>query len=246
MELLPAKATFAPGEPIVVEARDVGGSVRLLHLDRVVAEAEIEDGTRRRSRRSRRAATASTPTARRPRSTSSQIRSAARVTASSPTMSRTGRSDGVVRERAPLPPERGAVLRLDVPPREADAADRGVRGRARPARVARHRAAARRRGARGRLAADGVRRGVRGRCRGVAGVGGGRALPPRRLAVDARRLPLERRPDERALARALHGRPALDARGRVRRLPPRPVRLAEVGAARRTGRSSISSRRSRR
>jgi len=44
MELLPAKATFAPGEPIVVEARDVGGSVRLVQLDRVVAEAEVEDG----------------------------------------------------------------------------------------------------------------------------------------------------------------------------------------------------------
>ena len=28
MELLPAKATFAPGEPIVVEARDVDGTVR--------------------------------------------------------------------------------------------------------------------------------------------------------------------------------------------------------------------------
>lgn len=44
MELLPAKATFAPGEPIVVEARDVDGSVRLVHLDRVVARAEVEDG----------------------------------------------------------------------------------------------------------------------------------------------------------------------------------------------------------
>ena len=44
MELLPAKATFAPGEPIAVEARDVGGSVRLVHLDRVVAEARVEDG----------------------------------------------------------------------------------------------------------------------------------------------------------------------------------------------------------
>ena len=43
-ELLPAKATFAPGEPIVVEARDVRGAVRLLHLDRLVAEASVDDG----------------------------------------------------------------------------------------------------------------------------------------------------------------------------------------------------------
>ena len=44
MELLPAKATFAPGEPIVVEVRGVEGAVRLLHLDRVVAEARAEQG----------------------------------------------------------------------------------------------------------------------------------------------------------------------------------------------------------
>jgi dextranase len=44
VELLPAKATFAPGEPIVVEARGVAGTVRLLQLDRVVAEAEVEGG----------------------------------------------------------------------------------------------------------------------------------------------------------------------------------------------------------
>src|SRR3954471_1713433 len=43
VELLPTKATFAPGEPIVVEARDLGGSVRLSHLDRIVAEAPVED-----------------------------------------------------------------------------------------------------------------------------------------------------------------------------------------------------------
>ena len=66
------------------------------------------------------------------------------------------------RERAALPPERRAVLRLDVPAREADAAGRRVRGHARPARLARHRAPARRRGARRRLAADGVRGRLRG------------------------------------------------------------------------------------
>ena len=44
MELLPVKATFAPGEPIVVDARGVEGPVRLLQLDRVVAEARVEDG----------------------------------------------------------------------------------------------------------------------------------------------------------------------------------------------------------
>jgi dextranase len=44
VELLPAKATFAPGEPIVVEARDVSGLVRLVHLDRVVAEASVDGG----------------------------------------------------------------------------------------------------------------------------------------------------------------------------------------------------------
>jgi dextranase len=44
MELLPAKATFAPGEPIAVEARGAEGAVRLLHLDRVVAEASVENG----------------------------------------------------------------------------------------------------------------------------------------------------------------------------------------------------------
>jgi dextranase len=46
MELLPAKATFAPGEPVVVEVRDAprGASLRLLHLDRVVAEEPVENG----------------------------------------------------------------------------------------------------------------------------------------------------------------------------------------------------------
>ena len=44
MDLLPAKATFGPGEPIVVEARGVEGPVRLLQLDRVVAEAHVSDG----------------------------------------------------------------------------------------------------------------------------------------------------------------------------------------------------------
>jgi dextranase len=47
MELLPAKATFAPGEPLVVEARDArsGAGARLLHFDRVVDEVTVEDGS---------------------------------------------------------------------------------------------------------------------------------------------------------------------------------------------------------
>lgn len=46
MELLPLKATFAPGEEIAVEARGAaaGTAVRLIHVDRHVAEAVVEDG----------------------------------------------------------------------------------------------------------------------------------------------------------------------------------------------------------
>src|SRR4051794_25913989 len=46
IELLPAKATFVPGETIDVEARGVaeGSTVRLFHLERVVAEAAVEEG----------------------------------------------------------------------------------------------------------------------------------------------------------------------------------------------------------
>jgi dextranase len=44
VELLPAKATFAPGEPIVVEGRGVDGTVGLVHLDRLVAEARVDGG----------------------------------------------------------------------------------------------------------------------------------------------------------------------------------------------------------
>jgi dextranase len=46
MELLPLKATFAPGEAIEVEVRGVsaGTSIRLLHLDAVVAEAALPPG----------------------------------------------------------------------------------------------------------------------------------------------------------------------------------------------------------
>lgn len=45
MELVPAKATFAPGEVIEVELRGAPGPtvVRLLHLERVVAETIAED-----------------------------------------------------------------------------------------------------------------------------------------------------------------------------------------------------------
>jgi dextranase len=44
MELLPTKATFAPGEPVVVEARGAseGETLRLVHLDRVVAEVRVD------------------------------------------------------------------------------------------------------------------------------------------------------------------------------------------------------------
>jgi dextranase len=46
IELLPAKATFAPGETIEVEARGAanGAPVRLFHLDRLVAEAAVGEG----------------------------------------------------------------------------------------------------------------------------------------------------------------------------------------------------------
>jgi dextranase len=46
MELLPKLATFAPGEPIAVEARGAadGATARLLRVDRIVAEAPVVDG----------------------------------------------------------------------------------------------------------------------------------------------------------------------------------------------------------
>jgi dextranase len=46
MELLPTKASFAPGEPVTVEVRDAGGplTVSLWHLDRKVDEVEARDG----------------------------------------------------------------------------------------------------------------------------------------------------------------------------------------------------------
>jgi dextranase len=49
MELLPAKATFAPEEPVEVEVRGADGAttVSLWRLDRLVAEAEVEDGVAR-------------------------------------------------------------------------------------------------------------------------------------------------------------------------------------------------------
>ncbi len=45
MELLPTKATFAPDEPVEVEVRGADGAttVSLWRLDRLVAEAEVED-----------------------------------------------------------------------------------------------------------------------------------------------------------------------------------------------------------
>jgi dextranase len=44
VELVPVKATFAPGEPLVVDARaaNAGDTVRLLHLDRLVAEERVD------------------------------------------------------------------------------------------------------------------------------------------------------------------------------------------------------------
>jgi len=49
MELLPTKATFAPGEPLEVEVRDAHGpvTVTLFRLDEAVAEAEGSDGIAR-------------------------------------------------------------------------------------------------------------------------------------------------------------------------------------------------------
>ncbi len=46
MELIPTRATFAPGEPIEIELRgvDAPATVSLWHLDRLVAEAEVEAG----------------------------------------------------------------------------------------------------------------------------------------------------------------------------------------------------------
>ena len=46
MELLPAKATFAPGEPIAVEARGAadGTTLRLVHLEHTVGEANVANG----------------------------------------------------------------------------------------------------------------------------------------------------------------------------------------------------------
>jgi dextranase len=46
MELLATKATFAPGEPVEVEVRGIedGATVKLLHLERVVAEATLARG----------------------------------------------------------------------------------------------------------------------------------------------------------------------------------------------------------
>ena len=45
MELLPTKATFAPGEPIVIEVRgDTVASCRLWHLDRLVAKVAVAEG----------------------------------------------------------------------------------------------------------------------------------------------------------------------------------------------------------
>ena len=47
MELLPTKATFAPGEPIEIDVRGAStpSTVRLLHLERVIDEATLAPGT---------------------------------------------------------------------------------------------------------------------------------------------------------------------------------------------------------
>jgi dextranase len=49
MELLPLKATFAPDEPVAVAVRgaEEGLSVRLVHLEQLVAETVVEDGVAR-------------------------------------------------------------------------------------------------------------------------------------------------------------------------------------------------------
>jgi dextranase len=46
-ELIPTKATFAPGEPIEVEVRGEGPVISLWHLDRKVGEAVTENGVAR-------------------------------------------------------------------------------------------------------------------------------------------------------------------------------------------------------
>jgi dextranase len=46
-ELIPTKATFAPGEPVEVEVRGDARTVTLWRLDRLVAEAAVEDGVAR-------------------------------------------------------------------------------------------------------------------------------------------------------------------------------------------------------
>ena len=184
----------------------------LLRLDRVVAEVESTGRVARRFRRSRKAATASMLTARRPRSTSSQIRSARPRYGFVSHYGRGPGGDGVTDNVRALSPERRAVLRLDVPPREADAAGGRVRRRARPARS---RSTPSR-----RLAAAVREAGSLPMAYAAVYAVGKEAWPEwepdglfraRRLAVDARRLPLERRPDRRALGRALLGRPARDA-----------------------------------
>ena len=99
-------------------------TVRLAHLDRVVAEAELEDGR------------VSFPA--QPEGgygvDAAVRRTALDVLADPLRRPRYGfvshyepdrRGRRCFRERAALPPERGAVLRLDVPPREVDAAHRG-------------------------------------------------------------------------------------------------------------------------
>ena len=47
MELVPRKATFAPGEPITIEVRGEAPVVSLWQLDRHVADAQIENGIAR-------------------------------------------------------------------------------------------------------------------------------------------------------------------------------------------------------
>ena len=130
---------------------------------------------------------------------------------------------------ARVPPQRHPVLRLDVPARRPPAALRRLRRRAGPVAVAHERPPAAGRDARGRCPGDRLRRGLRRRTRVCGRAPRGRAPPPGRPALDARRLPLDHgrlpRVDLVAARRGPDGRGG--ASGRLRRAAPRPVRRPE-------------------
>ena len=177
---------------------DEGATVSLLHLDRVVAEAARAGATASsRFARSPKAATASMADG-----ASTRVRRARRSALASALRVRLALRGGPRdrrrgRERAALAPERGAVLRLDVPPRDSCAARR-TSSRTRSARRSRSTP----------CAGSPLRSREAGSLpiayAAVYAVGkeawpeweGEGLFRARRLALDARRLPLERRSDE--------------------------------------------------